>query len=76
MRRTTQRWQSFGRRVGLALIGQEEKEAFYFYFRALLCMSTSISNMTGNCSKPIDLEGLGYEETFRIRKKLSCVKNT
>jgi len=31
--------------------------------------------MTGNCGKPIDLGGLRYGEIFRMRKKLSCVKN-
>jgi hypothetical protein len=74
MRRTTQRWQNFGRRVGLALIGQE-KINLLFFFRVILCVSTSISIMIGKCSKPMYLEGLIYSVTFRMRKKLSCVKN-
>lgn len=72
MRRTTQRRQSFGRRAVLALTSQKK---IYFYFRFVLCVSTSISNMFGNYRKPMYLEGLRYGETYRMRKKLSCAKN-
>jgi hypothetical protein len=74
MRHTTQLWQSFGRRVEPALIGQKDK-SFIFTFAPLVYVSTNTSNTNGNCSKPIDFEGLRYAETFKMKNKLSCVKN-
>jgi len=36
MRRTTQCWQNFGRRVGLALMGQGEKKLLFFFSRCFM----------------------------------------